>query len=131
MKAAVLRNTSRALIVSMALALVPTAYAQAGLIGTEATLAVTQSSSERQRVRDFLQRDDVVTLLQQRGVDQQAALARVDGMTDSEVQLLAERVDQLPAGAGVVGVLFAVFVILLVTDILGFTKVFPFTRSVR
>ena len=25
----------------------------------------------------------------------------------------------------------AVFVILLVTDILGFTKVFPFTRSIR
>ena len=28
-------------------------------------------------------------------------------------------------------VVFTVFIVLLVTDILGFTKVFPFTRSVR
>jgi hypothetical protein len=31
----------------------------------------------------------------------------------------------------VLGILFAVFVILLITDILGLTKVFPFTRPVR
>jgi len=36
--------------------------------------------------------------------------------------------DEMPAGASVVGALFAVFVILLVTDILGLTNVFPFTR---
>jgi hypothetical protein len=38
----------------------------------------------------------------------------------------------LPAGgSSVIGVLFAVFIILLITDILGLTKVFPFTRPVR
>lgn len=52
-------------------------------------------------------------------------------MSDGEVAQLAQRVDQAPAGAGVVGVLFTLFVILLVTDILGFTKVFPFTRAIR
>ena len=39
--------------------------------------------------------------------------------------------DQLPAGAGVIGILFAVFIVLLVTDILGFTKIFPFTRPIK
>ena len=58
-------------------------------------------------------------------------MARVNAMSDAEVAQLAHRVDQAPAGSGVVGVLFSVFLILLVTDILGFTKVFPFTRSVR
>lgn len=35
------------------------------------------------------------------------------------------------AGGEVIGVLFAILIILLVTDILGLTKVFPFTRSIR
>ena len=52
-------------------------------------------------------------------------------LDDQQVRELAARLDQMPAGAGVLGVIFAIFVILLVTDILGLTKVFPFTRSVR
>lgn len=52
-------------------------------------------------------------------------------MSDAEVAQLADRVDQAPAGAGVVGILVAVFVVLVVTDLLGWTSVFPFTRSIR
>ncbi|MFN7505563.1 MAG: PA2779 family protein [Limnobacter sp.] len=52
-------------------------------------------------------------------------------MTEEEAQKLAAHIENAPAGAGIVGVLFTVFIILLVTDILGLTKVFPFTRSVR
>ena len=51
----------------------------------------------------------------------------VDGTTRD----LAGKVGTAPAGAGIVGALVFVFVVLLVTDILGLTKVFPFTRSVR
>jgi len=45
--------------------------------------------------------------------------------------MLADKLDSLPAGGDVIGALVLVFVILLVTDILGYTKVFPFTRSVK
>ena len=48
-----------------------------------------------------------------------------------EVAQVAGRIDQAPAGGDILGVLFTVFIVLLVTDILGLTKVFPFTRSVR
>lgn len=41
---------------------------------------------------------------------------------------MAEQLEQLPAGASVVGALLVVFIVLLVTDILGLTNVFPFTR---
>jgi hypothetical protein len=58
--------------------------------------------------------------------------ARVDALTDAEAQQMLTQIDQAPAGASdVVGVLFTIFIILLVTDILGLTKVFPFTRSAR
>ncbi len=87
--------------------------------------------ASRERVAAFLARDDVRAELQTQGVSADDAIARVQAMSDAEVAQLAQRVDQAPAGAGVIGVLFTVFVILLVTDILGFTKVFPFTRAIR
>ncbi|MDP2399912.1 MAG: PA2779 family protein [Burkholderiales bacterium] len=89
------------------------------------------ASSERERVRSFLEREDVRSQIQSFGVDADAAKARVNALSDQEIGELAGRIDELPAGAGIVGVLFTVFIVLLVTDILGLTKVFPFTRSVR
>ena len=51
---------------------------------------------------------------------------------DAEARQLAEQLDRLPAGGdSVLGILFAIFIILLITDILGLTKIFPFTRPVR
>ena len=130
MNATIIRNTTRALIVCLLGAWLPVHSVSAALIGT-AELTKPAASAERERVRDFLQREDVRVLLQQEGLDAGAALTRVDAMTDTEVQTLAARLDTLPAGGDVLGILFATFVILLVTDILGFTKVFPFTRPVR
>lgn len=101
--------------------------ASAGIVTTDQITA----SAERDRVRDFMAREDVRTQMESLGVDANSVRERVDAMTDEEIGQLAGRIDQMPAGAGIVGVLFAVFIILLVTDILGLTKVFPFTRSVR
>ena len=90
------------------------------------------TSTERERVKNFLDRAEVRDKMQVLGVDADAARARVDALTDNEVAQLAGRIDQLPAGGSdVLGVLLAVFIILLITDILGLTKIFPFTRPVR
>ena len=87
---------------------------------------------EPEGVRGFLDRADVQARMQSMGVDPAVARARVDALTDEEAQQLAGHIDQLPAGADSFwGVLLAIFVILLITDILGLTKIFPFTRSVR
>jgi UPF0716 family protein affecting phage T7 exclusion len=52
-------------------------------------------------------------------------------MTDDEAAQLAAQLDSLPTGGSIVGAIVLVFLVLLITDILGFTKIFPFTRSVR
>ncbi len=101
--------------------------ASAAIVTTDQVTA----SAQRERVRSFLDRQEVRAKLESLGVDANAAKARVDALTDQEATDLAARIDQLPAGGDVLGVIFAVFVILLITDILGFTKVFPFTRAVR
>ena len=72
--------------------------------------------------------------MQQYGVGVDVAKARVNALTNDEAKSLAGKLDSLPAG-GVVGEILGaaliVFIVLLITDILGFTKVFPFTRSVK
>ena len=100
----------------------------AGIVTTDQI----QSGVQRDQVRNFLDRADVQARMQALGVDRESAQARVDALSDEEVAKLADRIEKLPAGGSdVLGVLLLVFVILLITDILGLTKVFPFTRSVR
>ena len=101
--------------------------AQAGMVSTDSALTGT----ERARVAEFLDRHDVQAQLQARGVRADEVRARVAALTDEEVSQMASRIDSLPAGGDVLGILLTVFIVLLITDILGFTKVFPFTRPIR
>jgi hypothetical protein len=103
--------------------------AQAGMVRTDEI--VKPSSSARDRVMQTLARDDVRSALVAHGVDPSQVQARVNALTDDEAQQLAQRLDQLPAGGDAIGVILFIFVLLLITDILGLTKVFPFTRPVR
>ena len=109
--------------------------AQATLISTEQVAhsqGVRTATAQRDYVNATLARADVVAGLHERGVSVDQARARVAALTDDEVAIVAHTLDTAPAGAAdVLGVLLTVFIVLLVTDILGFTKIFPFTRSIR
>ncbi|MDY0007918.1 MAG: PA2779 family protein [Spongiibacteraceae bacterium] len=134
MKKAVLRNTSSALLVTLAALWLPIAPVHAALIDTSSVATmqpVAPAADARQQLRDLLGREDVAALLQEQGLDRATALARVEALTDAEVNQLAQHLDQLPAGGDFLTLAFVTFMVLLATDILGFTKIFPFTRSVR
>ena len=126
------RITASLLIASTTLMGLPLT-AQASLVTTQDAIAAAggPAHDSRDKVATFLGRADVRQALEAQGVSGAAAMERVQAMTDAEVAQLAARVDQAPAGGDVLGVLFTVFIVLLVTDILGLTKIFPFTRSVR
>lgn len=124
-----MKVTSRAMLVVMCGFTLPMQTAQAGMVGTEQIVA---GHADRARAMAFMEREDVSQAIEKQGVSAAEAKARVAAMTDAEIAKLNQRIDQMPAGGdGVLGLLFTVFIILLVTDILGFTKVFPFTRPVR
>ncbi len=108
-----------------------TAPAHAALIGTEAVAAAQSRQAIEKKIQVALSRDDVARQLTAMGVDPVEAGQRVAALSDSELASLADRIDRLPAGGDLFGTLGAIFVILLITDILGFTKVFPFTRAQR
>jgi hypothetical protein len=105
--------------------------AHAAIVSTRDSISQDTAASNRDKVNSFLARSDVRTGLQDQGLNAAAASERVQAMSDQEVAQLAGRIDQAPAGGEILGLLFTVFIILLVTDILGLTKVFPFTRHVR
>lgn len=104
---------------------------QAAMIGTEQVLAAENAKQNQARIAAALERPEVIAQLEQYGVSKSDAQARVAVLTDEEAATLAEQIDTLPAGGDVLGAVLLVFFVLLVTDILGFTKVFPFTRSIR
>jgi hypothetical protein len=102
------------------------------MIGTEAVVNAAQAQQYRERLLTVLNRDDVQAQLLARGVDPAQVQARVDSLTDEEMQTLATNMDQLPTGGdGVVGALVLIFIILLITDLMGLTNIFPFVRHPR
>jgi hypothetical protein len=131
-------RTQKAIAWTLAMALSHSAglqVAQAAMITTDAVAAVAtdaQIAARRAHVLATLNRADVAQALADKGVDMAAARARVAALSGDEVMALADQLDTAPAGAAdVLGTIVFIFVLLLITDILGFTKVFPFTRSIR
>jgi len=101
---------------------------QAAMLATDASLAAVQ----RDQVTRVLERADIQARLAALGVDADAVKSRVAALTDDEVAQLAAQIDNLPAGGdGIIGAIVLIFIILLITDILGLTKIFPFTRPIR
>lgn len=115
-------------ITSLPVAAAPIAPQSMDLVTTQSALAGDRAGADRERINNVLARADVQAQLLKQGVDLNEVEARVAALSDAEAQQMADQLEQLPAGAGVIGVLFAVFVILLITDILGLTDVYPFTR---
>jgi hypothetical protein len=109
--------------------------AQATLITTEqvaASQGVVSAEAQRTQLFETLARADVSAALVERGVSPDQVRERVAALTDAEVTQVASQIDAAPAGASdIIGTIVFIFLVLLVTDILGFTKIFPFTRALR
>jgi hypothetical protein len=131
-------RSSRAIAVSVAVAFgfltVFVAPVQATMVGTETILQAADAQVAREKVKLFLERGDVSEHLAAWGVPLNEATARVDALTDEEVTLLAEQIDQVPAGGsdlfGIVLLIALVgFVVLVVLDIIGVTDIFTFIKN--
>jgi len=97
-----------------------------------AALVATDAALDHQRVGQLLERADVQRELRARGVDPRQARERAAALTDAEAAQIVSNIDDLPAGGvGIIGAILIVFLVLLLTDILGYTKVFPFTKPMR
>lgn len=129
------RHVSLVMAIMMILIYAPLPTALAAMIPTDATVVTESSDAQRDKVKAFLQRTDVVEMLEARGIDPNEAANRVSSLTDSEVDLLARNIDTLPAGGGFLGTVALIglifFLVLIVLDLTGVTDVFTFINSPR
>lgn len=120
-----------ALSAQLVLATQAVTLAHAEMLGTEATINKYTAIATRDALMDELQREDIRSEIIALGVDPTEAEARLAALSDAEISTILTQMENDSAGADVVGTFFSIFVILLVTDLLCFTRVFNFTRCVR
>jgi hypothetical protein len=113
----------------------PIGAAHGGLVTTDQLVEHRAAVSERERLAAILLRDDVRQQMEALGVDRDEAIARLASLSDQEVEQIAGRINELPAGENfLVGVLIvagAVLIGLVITDLLGITDVFAVTNPIR
>ncbi len=111
----------------------PFQSAMAAMVGTEAVVDTERARDARNYLQSLLAREDVQSMLVSQGIDPQEAKDRLDSLTDEEATRVAEQLQELPAGGNgfftlLLIVAFLVFLILLITDITGYTDIFPFVK---
>ncbi|TVP75817.1 DUF6627 family protein [Thioalkalivibrio sp.] len=127
------RHPSKVLgfLFALLLALLPVSPLMAGMLDTGSLIHAATAGAERAALVQRLGSPDVRDALTRMGVDPADAETRVARLTDAEISDLNARLDQLPAGAGVLEVAVIVFLILVVTDVIGLTNIFAFIRPAR
>ena len=111
----------------------PFQTAMAAMVGTEAAIDIERAQEARDYLHSILAREDVKNMLVAQGIDPVEAKNRIDSLTDEESTRAADQLQTLPAGGSsfftlLLIVLFVVFLVLLVTDIAGYTDIFPFVK---
>ena len=109
--------------------------AVAALVGTERVFDAERVQNARELIHGLMAREDIQAALVREGIDPQEAQARAESLSDAEAVRLASAIETLPAGGSslglIVGAILLVFIVLLITDIMGYTDVFPFTKKHR
>ena len=109
------------------------APAHAALVSTDEVLKQNKQNLDRERLTILLDRSEVRKQLEAWGVKSEEAKAWIDSLTDQEIAEIVARIDQMPAGGSALGTLVGaallVFFVLLITDILGYTDIFPFVKG--
>ncbi|MBT3202849.1 MAG: PA2779 family protein [Gammaproteobacteria bacterium] len=100
--------------------------ANAGMVGSQQLLPKISAQVNVGQIRLDIQ-NQLVDL----GVEQQQAENRVAAMTDSQIAEINQKISELPAGASAGGVLLTIFIVLVITDVIGATDIFPFINSVK
>jgi hypothetical protein len=126
------RGVAMMLAVTMFVVSMPLGAARAALVTTEQALEERSAAADRAQVQAFLSRADVRDQMVALGVDPDEAGARVAALSDAQVREIATQLDHLPAGqsaiAAIIGAAVFIFLVLLITDLLGLTHIFPFVN---
>ena len=122
------------LAVLMLLVSAPLSSLKAAIVTTDQVVGdLGASPGDREKVVRFLQQDSVREQLIAMGVAPAEVESRLAALSPSELAQIADRIDQMPAGQGAIGIIVGaaliIFLVLLITDLIGLTDVFPFVKK--
>jgi hypothetical protein len=125
-----LRRPTAALL-SILLALMPMLPAQAAMIGNEQVVNQSLSVQTRDSLRQLFEQDTARQQLQAWGVSPDQINTRINSLTDAELARINQQAGDLNAGGNILGILLVIFIVFVITDVIGATDIFPFIHPVK
>ena len=119
-------------VLSVLLVLMPVMSAQAAILDTDTLITTARSQQSITGLQQLLGREDAQQQLLALGVDPDQVSERVASLSDSELARINQGIDTLNAGGdSVLGILLIIFIVFVITDVIGATNIFPFIHPVK
>lgn len=119
-------------LLSALLMLMPVMNAQAGMLDTDTLITTGQSQQSIAGLQQLLEHEDAQRQLLALGVSPDQVRERVASLSDSELARINQGIDTLNAGGdSVLGVLLIIFIVFVITDVIGATNIFPFIHPLK
>jgi hypothetical protein len=101
--------------------------AVAGIVGTSEAVSAARQETPLSTVQAAIARDDVRAKLADLGVNAAELDSRLAALSPAELSMLADKLDQAPAGGDALAVIGIVFVVLLILELTGVIDIFKKT----
>lgn len=124
-------NRILTLVLSLILIAAPVGQANAAIIDNSQVIDQVQQTIEKDDLLHAINRVDVQQQLLSMGVTAADLENRINQMTAEEVAQLNQQIGELPAGGDVVGIIVLIFIVFVITDVIGATDIFPFIHPVK
>jgi hypothetical protein len=117
---------------SLLLVMLPLLPAQAGMVDNGRIISEQQVALDSAAILTMLDQEVTRQQLESWGVNPEMARERISSLTGEELANINRQLNELQAGGdSVLGVLLIIFVIFVITDVIGATDIFPFIHPVR
>lgn len=119
------------LFLSFSMLIVSLGNVQAAIVSNDQVILKIQQVEDKAALLQAIQREDVQQQLSSMGVSAIDIESRINQMTHEEITQLNQHMVELPAGEGVLGAIVLIFIVFVITDVIGATDIFPFIHPVN
>ena len=118
-------------VLSFLLLCVSMGQAQAAIVSNSQVIYQVQQANDKAALLQTIRRVDVQQQLLSMGVTTADIESRVNQMTQEEIAQLNQQINEMPAGGDGLGIIVLIFIVFVITDVIGATDIFPFIHPVK
>jgi len=125
------KQQSMAWFLSLLLVMLPLLPAQAAMVDNDSIISAQQADLDSAAILAMLDSQVSRQQLESWGVNPEMARERINSLTGEELANINRQLDDLRAGGDILGILLVIFIVFVITDVVGATDIFPFIHPVR